>query len=100
VVGPAAKGAVVQSVLPGSPAEGKLAPGDVIAEVDGTDVAAAAMDDIIARLRGSAGSTVSITVQRGADTSTVDVVRKRLVVPPGSGPVAIAAIGAVGGAGC
>jgi hypothetical protein len=37
----------------------------VIAEVDGTDVAAAAMDDIIARLRGSAGSSVTITVQRG-----------------------------------
>ncbi len=100
VVGPAAKGAVVQSVLPGSPAEGKLAPGDVIAEVDGTDVAAAAMDDIIARLRGSAGSSVTITVQRGADTSSVDVVRKRLVVPPGSGPVAIAALGAAGGARC
>ena len=88
VLGPAPRGAIVANVLPGSPAEGKLAPGDVIAEVDGTDVATAALDDIVARLRGTAGSSVSITVVRGTDRSTVGLVRKRLVVPDGTPAVA------------
>lgn len=100
VVAAAATGAVVTAVLPGSPAEGKLAAGDVIAEVDGTDVGKAAIDDIVGRLRGVAGSSVSITVQRGNDTTTVDVVRKHLVVPAGSGPVAVAALRRAGGARC
>ena len=100
VVAPAPTGAVVTMVLPGSPAEGKLAAGDVIAVVDGTDVAAAAVEDIVARLRGAAGSSVSITVVRGADTTKVDVVRKRLVVPTGGGAVAAAGREAVGGARC
>lgn len=93
VLSPGADGAVVASVLPGSPADGKLAAGDRIAEIDGTEVGAAAVDEIVARLRGSAGSSVSITVQRGADASKVDVdvVRRRLVVPQGTPAVAIAA---------
>ncbi|MBK9033099.1 MAG: carboxypeptidase regulatory-like domain-containing protein [Myxococcales bacterium] len=98
VVAPAPSGALVTAVLPGSPAEGKLVVGDVITEVDGADVATAAMDDIIARLRGSAGSSVSITVTRGADGATVDMVRRRLVVPVGTG--AVAARAAAGGARC
>ncbi|MEZ4400667.1 MAG: PDZ domain-containing protein [Kofleriaceae bacterium] len=100
VLAPAPAGAVVAQVLPGSPADGKVRPGDVIAAIDGTDVAAAAMDDIVARLRGSAGSSVTLTLGRGADTTAVDVVRKRLVVPPGSPPVALAQQAAPGGARC
>lgn len=88
VLGPAAEGAIVTTVLPGSPAEGKLAPGDVIAAVDGADVARAAMDDIVGRLRGAAGSSVKITIRRGADKTTVDVVRRRVAAPPGQPVVA------------
>lgn len=100
VLGPSPRGAIIASVLPGSPAEGKLAAGDLIEAVDGTDVAAAPVDDIVARLRGSAGSSVSITVHRGDDSSQVDVVRRRLVVPEGTPAVAIAARGAAGGRRC
>ncbi len=84
VLAPASQGAVVVSVLPGAPAEGKLAAGDVIAEVGGTDVSAAPMEEIVARLRGTAGSSVSIERRRGDESATVDVVRKRLVVPQGT----------------
>ena len=99
VVAPAASGAIVTHVLPGSPAEGKLSAGDVISSVDGTDVGQAAIDDIIARLRGSAGSSVSITVQRGADSTRVDVVRRHLVVPAGTGAVALTRTSRVVGGG-
>jgi hypothetical protein len=100
VLSPAVDGAIVASVLPGSPAEGKLVAGDVISEVDGTSVTTAAVDEIVARLRGSAGSSVSITVQRHGDASTVDVVRRRLVVPQGTPVVAIASEHAAGGRRC
>jgi hypothetical protein len=90
VLAPAARGALVTRVLPGSPADGKLAPGDVIEEVGGTDVTAASLEEIIARVRGDAGSSVSIDVRRGDDAQSIDVVRKRLVVPTGTPVTGIA----------
>lgn len=92
VLAPAARGAVVTRVLPGSPADGKLMTGDVIEEVGGTDVTAASLDEIVARVRGDAGSSVSIELRRGDDEKTVDVVRKRLVVPTGTPVTGIASV--------
>lgn len=92
VLAPAASGAVVTTVLPGSPAEGKLVTGDVIEGVAGEDVTAAPIDEIVARLRGPSGSSVSIELRRGDDEKTVDVVRKRLVVPAGTPVTGIAAV--------
>jgi len=100
VLSPGAQGAVITSVLPGSPADGKLAAGDRIESIDGTDVGAAALEEIVARLRGAAGSSVSITIHRGADSSKVDVVRKRLVVPQGTPAIALARTRAAGGRRC
>lgn len=88
VLTPGAGGAVIASVLPGSPADGKLAAGDVIVEVGGDDVTEAGVHDVIARLRGSPGSSVSIKVRRGADEAQIDVVRRRLSVPQGTPAVA------------
>ena len=96
---PGPTGVRITSVLPGSPADGKLVAGDVIEAVDGTAVATSAVEEIVARLRGSAGSSVSITVLRGSDSPKFDVVRRRLVVPQGTPAIAIAAARA-GGRGC
>lgn len=80
VLAVSAAGPVVASVLPGSPADGALSVGDRVLAVGGVDVSAAALDEVIARLRGAAGSSVSIKVMRGADSTTVEVVRRRLSV--------------------
>lgn len=62
------RGLVVQTVLPGSPAErAGLDPGDQIVTVDGRDVrdepAAAVVDDV----RGPAGTTVELGLEGGPD---------------------------------
>ena len=69
----AASGALVIGITPGSPAESAgLAPGDVITRIGDTSVDAP--DDISSALQGrKPGDALTLEVQRGADTRTVDV---------------------------
>jgi hypothetical protein len=73
-------GTAIASVFPGSPADGKLASGEIIEEIDGVDVTSAALPEIVARLRGAPGSSVSMKVRTAAGSRTVDLTRARLVV--------------------
>jgi carboxyl-terminal processing protease len=70
--------------LPKSPARAAgLKPGDVIVKVDGKDVQALSLQQIVQRVRGAAGSEVHLRVLRGTPPGPVelDVKRARVDVP-------------------
>lgn len=70
---------VILDVTPGGPADrAGLRPGDVLVAVDGRPVGSDTADQTAARLRGPAGTTVSVTVQGGGASSRV-VVRREAV---------------------
>lgn len=74
----------VVGVLPDSPAaRGGLAVGDLILRVDGAPLEGVPLADAISRLRGPAGTPVSLTLQRSSGDVTVsltrDTIRQQLV---------------------
>lgn len=93
---PMDRGAVVVDVLPGSAAEDTgLMPGDVVTAIDGAPVDGARdLRNRIGTLRP--GSTVAITVQRGSQADTFEVVLSKgkgaaspVPVAPGTTPPAL-----------
>jgi carboxyl-terminal processing protease len=85
---------LIVGVFRGSPAEAAdLQPGDIIVAVDGQETAGQDLDDVASRIRGEAGSTVLVVVQRGVDgperevsltRAEVDVETVSWVMVPGS----------------
>ena len=69
----------VVSVQTGSPADGALRTGDVIIGVGGTSVASHSIADVVALLRGQAGTTVTVAFRRGGVAHTVSL--RRTSVP-------------------
>ena len=71
--------AEIINVFPGSPAEevGML-PGDVLIAVGGEDFAAIGYQNAIDRIRGAAGTTVSLTVRRDGAALTFTVPRREV----------------------
>lgn len=81
-----ADGLVIQEVLAGgAAAEAGLLAGDVIVQVDGTDVRGMASDDIIALVRGAEGSEAKITYLREETRHTVTLTRKTVTVASTTG---------------
>lgn len=69
----------VASVAPGSPAEvAGVKPGDVLVAVDARSTQAASLGDVIGWLRGSDGSTVSLTLTRNGRSITLPLTRASL----------------------
>lgn len=69
--------------LPDSPAEkAGLLPGDAIMSVDGTDVGSLNLDQVIDKIRGKQGTTVTLIIQRGTEpqTKSFAVVRQTISV--------------------
>jgi len=65
-------GAEVRGVVEGSPADGKLDPGDVVTQVDGEPVRLS--DELGEIVRAEpVGTTFAFTVTRGGETRTVDI---------------------------
>ncbi len=59
---------MVVTPLPGTPAHrAGIKVGDVILKVDGEDISALEVDDIVPKIMGPKGSTVNLTIQRGSD---------------------------------
>lgn len=69
----------VVSVQTGSPADGALRTGDVITGVGGTSVATHTIADVVALLRGQAGTTVTVAFRRAGVAHTVSL--RRTSVP-------------------
>jgi S1-C subfamily serine protease len=67
---------VVEKVVPGSPVEGKLEPGDILVRVDGELVTFfIPLEDILDR---NVGAPISLEIQRGGDTRRFEVIPKDL----------------------
>ncbi|GAC1324078.1 MAG: S41 family peptidase [Mycobacteriales bacterium] len=67
---------LVSSVLPGSAAAGAgVRVGDEVVGVAGRAVARRSVTDVVAALRGSSGTTVSVALRRGAETKLVSLRR-------------------------
>ncbi|NUQ79618.1 MAG: PDZ domain-containing protein, partial [Polyangiaceae bacterium] len=65
VLAPSPAGVTIASVVDGGPAAGAgLQSGDRILRIDGADASAMPLSDIVQRLRGQAGSRVTIAVAR------------------------------------
>jgi len=72
---------VVDKVLDGAPARAAgLAAGDVVVSIDGRAAAELGFTDAIEALRGIAGTTVRLEIQRAAERFLLDVVRAQLAV--------------------
>jgi carboxyl-terminal processing protease len=64
----------IAQVMPNSPArKAGLKPGDVILKVDGKDVDGMSLDQIVQRVRGPAGTEVTLTVLRDGESQPRDV---------------------------
>jgi carboxyl-terminal processing protease len=64
---------VITSVVPDSPAQqAGLKAGDVIVAVDGQSTAGMSPEELVANVRGDAGTSVTVTVQRPSTTETLD----------------------------
>ena len=77
-------GLILVSIMPESPAEkAGLQAGDEIIEVDGENVTGLTQNEIIALVRGPAGTTVHLGIQRGDSEELLefDVERARILVP-------------------
>jgi carboxyl-terminal processing protease len=75
---------LILSVIPGSPAQAAgLHAGDVFLTVGGESVTGLTIDQVVAKVRGEAGSRVEITLDRPSTGETIDVtiVRQELHVP-------------------
>ncbi|MDR0516657.1 MAG: PDZ domain-containing protein, partial [Fibromonadaceae bacterium] len=73
---PGKKGASVASVLPNSPAsQAGLQAGDMIVSVNGTALSSVAPEKQISMLRGSAGSSAYLLVQRNGESVKISVKR-------------------------
>ena len=73
---------VVDSVFPGSPAaKAGMKSGDMIVKVDGKDVHGQNPDQTSNLIRGQAGTSVTITVDRGGQQLDLKVVREPITIP-------------------
>ena len=75
---------VIQSVIPGSPAEkAGLLGGDTVLSVDGVTTEGLSVDTVVSKIRGDAGTTVKLSIlhQGAADPITVSIVRAKVDVP-------------------
>lgn len=73
---------VVESVLPNGPAaEGGLRPGDAITRIDGRSTVSMPLSAASERVRGEAGTQVTLTVARGGAELPVALTRAEVVVP-------------------
>ncbi len=73
----------IVSPMPGSPAESAgLLPGDLIIKIDGEDILDQDITTVVGKVRGAAGTTVNLTIQRAGQTDLLDfaVTRAQITV--------------------
>ena len=75
-------GLLITRVFDGSPAkQAGLGPGDVIVAVDGTAIEGEALEASIARIKGKAGTDVTVTVRKKGSENETDVTLTRKTIP-------------------
>ncbi len=81
---PATGGIQIISTIAGSPArQGGLKDGDIILDVDGNDITSLTETDMLSRVRGPAGSKVTLSILRKGDKKliTITLTRAKIVIP-------------------
>jgi carboxyl-terminal processing protease len=79
----------IETVYPSSPAErAQLKPGDLVVEADGRKLAGLSEAAATARIKGRAGTTVTLRIRRGDKTITKHVTRAKITVPVVSSKIA------------
>src|SRR3954447_23903739 len=82
------QGLKVSKVYPKTPAaEAGIRAGDLITEVNGKSIAGQSADVTTAKIRGPAGTKVSLTFKSGSKTRTVNVERREIDLPLVAGRV-------------
>jgi carboxyl-terminal processing protease len=72
----------IVSVLPSTPAvKAGLSRGDVIERVDGVPVRTMTVDEAVTRIKGQAGTKVSLEVDRGGKTRELTLTRRNIDLP-------------------
>jgi len=72
----------IVSVLNGTPAQDAgLRSGDIFRVVDGIDVSTLNQSELVLKVRGLAGTTVNLTMQRGEELLDFVVKRARIIIP-------------------
>jgi carboxyl-terminal processing protease len=72
---------VVVAPIEGSPAEAAgLQSGDVILAVDGESVVGSTIDDQVSRVRGPAGTDVTLTIDRDGEVSDLTITRDEITI--------------------
>lgn len=75
-------GVLVLNVLPGSPAESEgVKPGDIITHVGNLDLAGLTPEQVVDKMRGEAGTTVTIRYLRESNEQEVTLTRALLHIP-------------------
>jgi C-terminal peptidase prc len=73
---------LIASTIEGTPAEAAgIQSGDVIVGVNGEDVIGWTIEELTARVRGPAGSDVTLTILRNGETFDVTITRAAVVIP-------------------
>jgi carboxyl-terminal processing protease len=73
---------VVDSVFPGSPAaKAGMKAGDMIVKIDGVDVRGMNVDQTSNLIRGQAGTSVRLSIDRGGQQLEVKVLREPITIP-------------------
>ncbi len=72
---------IVQSVIPGAPAEkAGMKAGDIIVKVDGNDVTGQTVDQVVQQVRGTEGTPVTITLFRKGQDAPFDLTITRAII--------------------
>ncbi|MBI5742385.1 MAG: S41 family peptidase [Candidatus Niyogibacteria bacterium] len=75
---------MIDQLIDGSPAalSGKLEPGDIIVGIDGEDVREKPLNYVVKKIRGAAGTEVTLTIKRGGRTIEPVVLKRAKIETP------------------
>lgn len=75
------KGLIIKDVLPNTPAsEVDLKKGDIITDIDTTSVKGLSLGEVVNKLRGMVGSTVSLKVLLSGTSEPISIILKREII--------------------
>ncbi|MBB1565275.1 S41 family peptidase [Candidatus Gracilibacteria bacterium] len=75
-------GVKITSVVENSPAEtAGIKPGDIVTDVNGTNIAKMSTTEVIALIKGPAGKEVNLVLKRGDETIEKQLFTKAIVIP-------------------
>ncbi|WP_052947408.1 S41 family peptidase [Aneurinibacillus tyrosinisolvens] len=74
---------IIQSVMEGAPAQrAGLMTGDEVIAIDGESIAGKKIDEVTEKMKGNAGTSISMTVKRKSETLTVNLTREEITFSP------------------